>query len=154
MVQGTAAINRAGFYMSNWDAQLEPVKAGQKLQTMYPRDFVLPMVAPRDAGIVAADRLMSPVNDTSTRYIEGPARYSSADVADAFATALGRPVDIAVTPPDQFRAAYRKLGFSAAAADAYSRMAEETLASDFEYGDRVIAGTTSLQSYIDQLVRQ
>lgn len=147
-----AAINRAGFYMSNWAAQLEPVRATGKLQTMYPADFALPMAAPHDLGVIAADRLMSPIPDVALRYAEGPARYTSADVANAFADALGRPVEVVTTPPDAFRDAYRKLGFSDAAAEAYSRMAEETLRSDFDYGDAAIKGPTTLQDYVRQLV--
>lgn len=149
-----AAINRVGFYLSNWDAQLESVRSGGKLQTMYPADFVLPMIAPQDAGKIAAERLMSPIDDVAMRYIEGPARYSSADVARAFADALGRSVDVETTTPEHFRDAYRQLGFSPAAAEAYSRMAEETLKSDFDYGERVIRGSSTLSRYIGDLLQR
>ena len=37
-------------------------------------------------------------------------------------------------------------------AEAYARMTEETLHADFDYGDHVIYGTTSLQSHIEELV--
>lgn len=149
-----AAINRAGFYMSNWDMQLDTVRKSGELQTMYPRDFALPMIAPRDAGVLAAERLMSPPDDVGIRYIEGPARYTSSDVAEAFALALGRPVEVSVTQASQFRAAYRKLGFSAAAAEAYSRMTEETLRSDFAFGAPIMQGPTTLRSYIRNLVER
>ncbi len=147
-----AVVNRAAFYMSNWDTQLEQIKKSGVLQTMYPADFALPMAAPHDLGVVAAERLVSSLEDVETRYVEGPARYSSEDVARAFAQAIGRPVKVASTPAGQLRQTYRKLGFSDAAAEAYSRMTEETLRSDFDYGDDVIRCPTSLQSYINALV--
>ncbi|MBS0422020.1 MAG: NmrA family NAD(P)-binding protein [Proteobacteria bacterium] len=149
-----AAINRAGFYMSNWDNQLEKIRKSGEVQTMYPRDFALPMVAPSDAGMLAAERLLSSLEDVSIRYVEGPARYTSADVAEAFAVALNRPVEVSVTDPSRFRDAYRELGFSAAAAEAYSRMAEETLRSDFDFEDQAVRGSTTLRSYIRKRVER
>ena len=134
--------------------QLETVRKSGELQTMYPSDFALPMVAPRDAGVLAAERLMSPPEDVGIRYIEGPARYTSSDVAEALALALGSPVEVSVTQPSQFRDAYRRLGFSAAAAEAYSRMTEETLRSDFDFRDPIMRGSTTLRSYIRNLVEQ
>src|SRR3546814_9346363 len=45
-----AAINRAPYYFSNWDEQLDSIRETGKLQTMYPADLALPMAAPRDLG--------------------------------------------------------------------------------------------------------
>lgn len=146
------AINRAAFYMSNWDAQLDRVRTEGKLQSMYPADFTLPMVAPCDLGVIAADRLTSARNDVGIRYVEGPKRYSPNDVAAAFAEALQRPVEVIVTPLEKLRDAYRQLGFSDAAADAYARMTEQTLRSNFDFGDRVIRGGTTIDTYVRKLV--
>ena len=70
-----SAINRAGYYMSNWDDQLDSVRTSGKLHTMFPADLPIPMVSPRDLGIFAADRLCSSLDDTGIRHIEGPRRY-------------------------------------------------------------------------------
>src|SRR3546814_19702386 len=69
-----AAINRAPYYFSNWDEQLDPIRETGKLQTMYPADLALPMAAPRDLGKAAADRLLSPLTDAGIRYVAGPDR--------------------------------------------------------------------------------
>lgn len=147
-----AAINRAPYYFSNWDEQLDTVRATGKLQTMYPAGLALPMAAPRDLGKAAAERLLSPATDVGVRYVEGPDRYSSNDVAQAFAEALGRPVEVLVTPHEQWEPAYRKLGFSEAAADSYARMTAASLDGEFEQHERSVRGTTTLGEYIRQLV--
>lgn len=87
-----AAINRGAYYMSNWDGQLDSVRATGTLSTLFPADLAIPMVAPIDLGRAAASRLMSGLDDVGVRYVEGPRDYSSNEVADAFARALNLPV--------------------------------------------------------------
>jgi len=96
---------------------------------------------------------MSAVDDIGVKAIEGPRRYSSADVARAFSKALGRPVEVVVTPRDQWHAAFRSLGFSEAAADAYTRMTAASVDSAFHTADDLVRGTMSLDEYIAALVR-
>ncbi len=146
-----AAINRAPYYFSNWDEQLGSIRETGKLQTMYPADLALPMAAPRDLGKAAADRLLSPVDDVGIRYVEGPDRYSSDDVAQAFAAALERPVEVVVTPREKWEAAYRRLGFSEPAAKSYARMTAVSLDGGFDYVARAIRGVTTLHEYVRQL---
>lgn len=146
-----AAINRAAYYMSNWDAQLEAAKAG-RLSTPFAADLDIPMVAPQDLGQVAANRLMSSLDDVGVKYVEGPKRYSSNDVASAFAAALGRPVELAVTPRDEWKAAFRKLGFSEAAADSYARMTAVSVDGGFDMPDDALRGAITLDAYIRDLL--
>lgn len=147
-----AAINRAPFYFSNWDDQLATVRETGTLRTMYPADLALPMAAPRDLGKAAADRMLTPVADVGVRYVEGPDRYSSNDIAQAFAAALGRPVEVVVTPRDQWEEAYRGLGFSEPAAASYARMTAVSLDDGFDTGGRPLRGGTTLDEYIRDLV--
>lgn len=147
-----AAINRAAYYMSNWDGQLNAIRKTGKLQTMFDADLPIPMVAPRDLGKVAADRLLSSLEDVGVRYVEGPERYSSADVAKAFSKALGRPVEVDVIPRNKWREAYRGLGFSAAAADSYARMTATSIDSGFDMPGDAVRGTTTLESHVRDLV--
>src|SRR3546814_20613622 len=49
-----AAINRAPYYFSNWDEQLDSIRETAKLQKMYTADLALPMAAPPDLGNAAA----------------------------------------------------------------------------------------------------
>jgi len=99
------------------------------LRSFFPADFLLPMVSPLDLGEAAARRLTEPVTAVGTYYVEGPERYSARDVADAFAEALDRPVQVEVVPRDQWEAAYRKLGFSEAAAHSYARMTAASIST-------------------------
>jgi uncharacterized protein YbjT (DUF2867 family) len=146
-------VLRAAYYMSNWDASLDAAKQGV-LPTMYPADLVIPMVAPSDLGAAAARLLQEEVEQTGIHYVEGPARYSSNDVAAAFAKALDRHVAVAVTPRDQWQAAYRKLGLSDAAAFAFARMTAASVDGSFEMPTEPERGRISLDAYIAALVRQ
>ncbi|MCW6532232.1 NmrA family NAD(P)-binding protein [Sphingomonas sp. MMSM20] len=146
-----AAINRAPFYMSNWDEQLEDVRGSGKLATMLPANLKLPMAAPDDLGRIAADRLMSGLDDVGIRYIEGPSRYTPTDVAAAFAEVLERPVEVEVTPREQWRTAYRALGFSEPAADAYARMTGAALDRGFDNITDPLRGTITLVDYVRRL---
>jgi len=147
-----AAVNRAAYYMSNWDGLLDAVRSTGKLQSMFAADLPIPMVAPRDLGQIAADRLTSPLDDVGIREVEGPARYTSADVAKAFAKAIGRPVQLEITPRDQWKEAFQAFGFSEAAADSYARMTAVSVDGGFKMGDDPLRGTTTLETYIRELV--
>lgn len=147
-----ATVQRVAYYMSNWDAALDRARQGV-LPSMLPADLKLPMVAPVDLGRAAADFLREPVGQEAVRYVEGPARYSPADVAAAFAQALGRPVEVSVTPRDRWEQAYRDLGFSPAAAESYTRMTEATAEAPFE-PEAPRLGSVTLERYVAELVKR
>jgi uncharacterized protein YbjT (DUF2867 family) len=144
---------RAAYYMSNWDASLETARKDGKLHSMYPPDFKLPMVAPQDLGEFAARLMLGAAEASGPHYVEGPERYSPGDVARAFSQALGRPVEVVVTPPEQWEQAYRSLGFSEAAAKSYAAMTRITLDSK-EEPEKPERGATSLSDYITALVKK
>lgn len=146
------SVIRAAYYMSNWDASLQSAREHGKVLSFYPADFALPMVAPRDLGRVAAELITAPVADTGTHHVEGPRPYSPADVADAFAQALGREVEVEVVPRAQWVPAYRKLGFSEAAAKSYADMTAVTLDEDYPIPGEPIRGQVDLAAYIQDLV--
>lgn len=146
-----AAINRGAYYMSNWDGLLEVARRDGVLPTMIPANMKLPMVAPADLGRAAAERLLSPLDETGIRCIEGPERYSPADVAAAFSQVLGRRVELAVTPRDQWREAFQKMGFSEAAADSYARMTAISVDQEFKAAHDAWRGSTSLAAYVRML---
>ncbi|MBH2009703.1 MAG: NmrA family NAD(P)-binding protein [Xanthomonadaceae bacterium] len=147
-----AAIQRGAYYMSNWDAQIEAVRATGQLQAMFPADMPIPMVAPCDLGTFAAERLLSPVDDLALRHVEGPRRYSAADVARVFADALGRPVEVVVTPRGQLHQAFEALGFSRIAAESYARMTALSIDSGFEMPADALKGQTRLEDYVRNLL--
>lgn len=148
------AVIRAAYYMSNWDASLATVTKEGHLESMLPADLIIPMVAPKDLGAAAARLLTGPHGESGVHYVEGPERYSPNDVAAAFAVATGKPVTVKIIPRDQWEAAYRKLGFSEAAADSYARMTAVSIDGDFERPESSERGVVTLQNYIDELVRR
>lgn len=145
-------VQRAAYYMSNWDDMVEPARQGV-LPSMFPEDFVLPMVAPADLGRTAADLLREPVETRGIHHVEGPQRWAIRDVAQAFAEALDTSVRVAVTPRERWVEAYRQLGFSDPGARSYARMTGATL-DGVALPDSPIRGTITLRQYVCELVQK
>ena len=106
------------------------------------------MVAPLDLGRAAAERLVSDLHDVGIRYVEGPRRYSPREVAGVLSHMLGIRVDVQVTPRDQFKEAFRSLGFSESAADAYARMTQVSIDGGFDRPGNALRGSTTLEDYL------
>lgn len=149
-----ASIIRAAYYMSNWDAALPAAKEQGQVPTLYPLDFQLPMVAPADIAQLAARLLTASTLQPGPQYMEGPSTYSPADVAQAFAAALRRPVIARETPRPQWLAALRTMGFSEPAADSFARMTALTLDGQGPRPEHPVRGTTTLWHYIEALVKR
>jgi uncharacterized protein YbjT (DUF2867 family) len=146
-----ASIIRAAYYMSNWDASLATARDDGVVHSFYPADFKLPMVAPEDLGKAAARLLTEPTEHTGIHYVEGPERYSPADVASVFAALLNKPVKVVTAPRDQWEETFRSLGFSAPAARSYARMTAVTLENRYPVPDAPERGEISLRRYIAKL---
>jgi uncharacterized protein YbjT (DUF2867 family) len=148
-----ATVQRAGYYMSNWAPSLAAVRESGILPSMLPANLSIPMVAPEDLGTAAARWLVEPVERTGLHYVEGPEPYSPADVAAAFAAALGRPVEVKEIPREAWEQTFRGLGFSAPAARSYVRMTAASVDGGFEMPDQPVRGSVTLEDYIGALVR-
>ena len=112
------------------------------------------MVAPADIAQLAARLLVAPLAQTGLHYLEGPATYSPADVATAFAAALHRPVAAAHTPRAQWLPALRAMGFSAPPAESFANMTAATLDQRTPPPPSPECGPTTLQQYITELVQR
>lgn len=148
------SVQRAAYYMSNWDASLETARTEGKVHSMYPPDFKLPMVAPHDIGEAAAQLMLAPPEALGLHHVEGPKPYSPADVAAAFAAALGRPVEAVQTPPAQWEQAFRAMGFSEPAAKSYVEMTRLTLEEAYEPARAPKRGAISMDAYVAALVKK
>jgi uncharacterized protein YbjT (DUF2867 family) len=146
-----AAINRGAYYFTNLDMLLQPAKETGRLPTPFPADMKIPMVSPRDLGQAAAARLESPVDDVGIDYVEGPERYSFADVAKTLSSRLGLPVTVETIPREKFEEYYLGLGFSWAAARCYAKMTEVTIDTGFEMPERRHWGRTTLDEHLGAL---
>jgi NAD(P)H dehydrogenase (quinone) len=80
--------------MQNWARFVKSVTADGVLPIFHqPRTRLLPLVSAPDVGLAAAELLAgSPSKVSNVIHVEGPQRYSPADLIDAFQTLPGRPV--------------------------------------------------------------
>lgn len=106
------------------------------------------MVAPRDLGGFAAERMLSPPHDAALRIVEGPQRYSANDVAHALSQLLAREVGVQVTPRRGLRQAFEALGFSRAAAESYARMTALSIDAGFAVAADAARGPTGLEEHL------
>jgi uncharacterized protein YbjT (DUF2867 family) len=145
-------IIRGAYYYSNWDASLETAKSEGKVYSLYPPDFMLPMVAPADIGKFAAKLMVEKGITSNLHYIEGPVTYSANDVAALFAKALNKPVRVVEIPKEEWNGYLIKAGFSEAAAQSMANMTEITLEQKYDLPNAPERGTTTLDAYINTLV--
>jgi hypothetical protein len=101
------------------------------------------MVGPQDLGVVGARLLQESVEHTSSHYVKGLGRYSSADVAASFGEALGKTVKVVETPLQGWVSHLRQTGFSPAAAESMAAMTAITLDQTYDLPDAPIRGTFS-----------
>jgi uncharacterized protein YbjT (DUF2867 family) len=148
-----AAVNRGAYYMSNWAGMLELASESGKLPSFFPDDLALPMVAPDDLGKAAAERLLSPVGDIELRHVEGPQRYTPADVANAIGNSLGLSVDLEVVPREAWHSTFLQFGFSDEAAASYACMTAAVIDGEGFQPENAAHGTTGLGEYFDTLKR-
>lgn len=147
-------IVRGAYYMTNWDASLQSAEEEGVVHTFFPPDFVLPMVSPHDIGVFDARLMMEPPSSTGLHHIEGPARYSSNDVAEAFGRALGKRVEAVQVPRDAWMSTMKKIGFSSPSAESFCGMIEAAMTADLPELSGAVKGTTTLDEHIATLVRK
>lgn len=143
-----AAINRAGYYMSNWAGMAETVQESGTLPSFFPADLSIPMVAPADLGRAAARRLMSGTDDVGIEHIEGPDRYTANDVAAAFSEVMGRKIVIQEVPRDTLETTFRDFGFSDKAAASYACMTRRIIDGKAIPKDKPNFGSVTLKAYL------
>lgn len=146
------SIIRAAYYMSNWDFSLQSAQQDGVVNTFFPTNFALPMVAPCDIGQLAARLMTEPIENTGLHNIEGPERYSSLNVAEAFAKVLQKPVKVVETPRDQWVKTMQNMGFSNEAAASFSNMTTLAIGGEMPTRDTATRGVISLERYIAELM--
>jgi NAD(P)H dehydrogenase (quinone) len=106
---------RAAEHMQNWARVLPVALSSGVLPSFHdPVDKRFPTVSAPDVGVVSA-RLLSDVlsmGETRIVSVEGPARVSANDVAQAIATASGRAVKARALPRDEWARALSRAGSS------------------------------------------
>lgn len=144
---------RAAYYFSNWDGALASARDEGVVRSFFPTDFALPMVAPRDVGRFAARLLTEPSEGFRLHRVEGRRSYSPADVAAAFAAALGRDVEAIEIPRERWVPSMTAAGFSPAAAASFAAMTALVLEGGPAEPDEPVRGDASLRDHVEALVR-
>ncbi len=104
------AFLRAGWFMENASWDVEAARNGVVPSFLQPLDHVIPMVATADIGRTAAAVLQEDWNGVRVVELEGPRRYSAADIGRAFAAALGREVRVESVPRETWEQLFRSQG--------------------------------------------
>lgn len=146
------SVVRGAYYMSNWDMALESAHDQGFIYSLYPESFALPMVSPKDLGEFGAKLMTEPIQSHGTYYVEGPQKYSPAQVATAFSKALGHKVKTIEIPQDRWVPWMMENGMSKESAESTAKMTKITLERDYKVPRNPVHGSTTLESYISQLV--
>lgn len=89
---------RAGYFTENWASVLPAVKKDGVLPTFLADKLLVPHVATRDIGLVAAQALLEGPHGVRVIELGGPVEASAADVAEVLSRLLDRPVTAAQAP--------------------------------------------------------
>ena len=146
---------RPGWFMENVQWDIPSARDEGVLRSfLQPADKLFPMVATQDVGHLAAVLLREDWSGTRVVELEGPARISPNDLAQAFATALKRPVRVETVPRDSWEQIFRSQGMRnplprIRMLDGFN----EGWIEFSEHGASAMKGTTTLESVIAELVR-
>ncbi|MCR6632992.1 MAG: NmrA family NAD(P)-binding protein [Magnetospirillum sp.] len=102
---------RPAWFMENaaWDVAAAR-DSGVLHSFLQPADKAFPMVATRDIGRLAARLIQEEWTGLRVVELEGPRRVSPNDLAQAFATVLGRPVEVRTIPRESWETLFRDQG--------------------------------------------
>jgi NAD(P)H dehydrogenase (quinone) len=116
---------RSAEHMQNWARVMKVAAETGKLQSLHhPLTKLFPTVSAFDVGTIAADILLSPVQNHGLPYIvnaEGPHRYTALDVAKAVGDLLGREVTAYELPRKEWDAMFHQAGLG----ESYARRVAE-----------------------------
>lgn len=102
---------RPGWFMDNAAWDVAPARDEGVLRSfLQPADKAFPMVAACDVGRMAAELIQQDWTGTRIVELEGPARVSANDLAQAFATVLARPVRVEIVPRECWEGLFRAQG--------------------------------------------
>jgi uncharacterized protein YbjT (DUF2867 family) len=114
---------RAGFFFENLLGQLDSIRKSGTISLPLSGSQRYPMIATRDIGRVAAERLADGSwTGQSVQELHGPADLSFDETAGILSEALGRKISYVQCEPQQMRQAIIENGVSENVADAMLEM--------------------------------
>lgn len=142
---------RPAYYYSNWMNYAATVKEKGLLPGFYPIDLKIPMIAPEDVAATVADILTDRRDGNRIYEVQGPAWYSTADIAAVFAAVYQREVKPQQLPREQWPASLKAIGFTDDAVKNFIEMTELVISGDTapeQKGAVQLQTHTSFQQYL------
>lgn len=103
---------RAAWFMENASWDVAAAKSGVVHSFLQPLDHKIPMIATKDIAETAVELLGETWQGVHVVELEASERYSADDVAAAFASALGHPVQNEIVPRASWEELFRSQGMS------------------------------------------
>lgn len=146
---------RACYFQENVSDVLPgAMQSGAYVNFLPSEDAAIPMIATRDIGRLAAEQSKSPARTSEIIDLVGP-EYSARQLSDKIGALIGKPLQIVSIPVAGQLDALLQSGLPREVAESYVEMSE-ALASGILTckGDRVVAGTTTIDEVLPGLLAQ
>lgn len=146
---------RPAYYFSNWLEYTDTVKKDGVLPTFFPPDLSIPMISPMDVAEIIANIMTDDRNDDLeiVYELEGPAAYSSNEVAGAFSEVLRKPVKVQTIDRAEWENSLKSMGFSPDGIKNFVEMTEAVIAgiASLERNKTIsVKGKTTLKEYLEK----
>jgi uncharacterized protein YbjT (DUF2867 family) len=147
-------VLRPAYFMENWAPGVALAKSQGVLPTFIAPSAKIPMIATKDIGRVAAERLIAGGNGRQIVELAGPEEYSPEQAAAALGQVLGTTVTARHAPLSAVVPAFTSLGFSNEAAKLFEEMytAFSNGTIGYEHPDRLARGTVTLTDALRAIV--
>ena len=114
---------RAAWFMENFAGGISHSKqTGQFPSFLSPGDMLVPMIAVKDIGNLAAHLLLENWTGHRIMELEGPTRYSANDVASILSGQLQQSISTYTIPENDYQATYQSFGGTPAASALMAEM--------------------------------
>ena len=150
------AFLRAAWFIENSAGDVASAQNEGKIQfQLYPLDRKFPLVATADIGKAGAEALTQ--SWTGIRHIEvaGPEGYGPLDIANAFAEAVGHPVEAIAVPREEWETLWVSQGMPEGRTAPRAEMVDAFNSGWIHFGvagTEHVDGTTTLRAVIAELV--
>lgn len=147
---------RPSYFYSNWLMSVEMAKENGILPTFFPLDLKIDMNSPIDVAEFIADKIIEGIDKSELIELIGPEQYSSNDVADEMAKALGREVKAQEIPREKWDETMKNVGFSDDAAKNFIKMTELVAGGNAKLegkGSNPVELQTTLQQYLKESIK-
>ena len=150
------AFLRAGWFIENSAGDVVSARnEGKILVQLHPLNRKFPLVATEDIGKVGAETLTQSWTGIRRIEVAGPEGYSPIDIADAFADAVGRPVEAIAVPRAEWETLWISQGMPKGRTAPRAEMVDGFNSGWIHFGVRDtehVDGATPLREVITQLV--